>query len=155
MGTRLEKRSPRAELGKRRGRLESVAERLTNAFIGRLSRAKTNIQQNRQQLQALDVRMVLAVQQQLSLRKNSLGSMAKLLKSYSHEGVLERGFALVLTEKGQPVRGVGMASLGSALTVQVADGRFGVVVAGAKPAKQPGQPAAKTSDSKPQTDLFS
>jgi exodeoxyribonuclease VII large subunit len=155
LGTKLEQRSPRAELGKRRGRLESVAERLTNAFLGRLSRANTDINQQRQHINAMDARMTLALQQHLLSRGNSLNSMAKLLKSYSHEGVLERGFALVINDKGQPVRSVGVVSTGHALTVQVADGRFGVVVAGSKPAKQPSQAATKTSDLKPQTDLFS
>jgi exodeoxyribonuclease VII large subunit len=155
LGTKLEQRSPRAELGKRRGRLESVAERLTNAFLGRLSRAKADINQQRQHINAMDARMTLALQQHLLSRGNSLNSMAKLLKSYSHEGVLERGFALVINDKGQPVRSVGVVSTGHALTVQVADGRFGVVVAGSKPAKQPSQAATKTSDLKPQTDLFS
>jgi exodeoxyribonuclease VII large subunit len=99
--------------------------------------------------------MMLSMQQQLSSRSRTLDSVAKLLKSYSHEGVLERGFALVLNDKGLPVRSVSVVNTGHALTVQVADGRFGVVVSGSKPAKQPGQTSAKTSDLRPQTDLFS
>ena len=154
LGTRLEQRSPRAELGKRRGRLESVAERLANAFSGRLLRAKADISQQRQHMQAMDARMVLSMQQQLLARANNLGGLAKLLKSYSHEGVLERGFALVLNDKGQPVRSVGMVAGGHALTVQVADGHFSAVVAGPKSAKQPAQTTVKTPAFKPQNDLF-
>jgi exodeoxyribonuclease VII large subunit len=149
LGNRLENRSPRSELAKRRGKLESVADRLINALQGRLSRAKADIARDREKITALDSRMLPALRRQLQRRSDRLDNAAKLLKGYSYEGVLERGFALVLNDKGQPVRNVASALPGSAITVQVADGRFGAVVGG-----KPQASKHKPQDEKPQTDLF-
>ncbi len=149
LSNRLESKSPRSELAKRRGKLESVADRLVNALQGRLSRARTEIVRDREKVAALEIRMLPALRRQLQRRSDRLDNAAKLLKGYSYEGVLERGFALVLDEKGQPVRSVRAAAPGSAITVQVADGRFGAVVGG-----RPQAPKHKTQDEKPQTDLF-
>jgi exodeoxyribonuclease VII large subunit len=149
LGNRLESKSPRSELAKRRGKLESVADRLLNALLGRLSRARTDIARDREKVAALDSRMLPALRRQLQRRSDLLDNAAKLLRGYSHEGVLERGFALVLNDKGHPVRNVAAASPGSAITVQVADGRFGAVVGG-----KPQALKHKTQDEKPQTDLF-
>jgi exodeoxyribonuclease VII large subunit len=149
LGNRLENKSPRSELAKRRGKLESVADRLVNALQGRLSRARSEIVRDREKVAALEIRMLPALRRQLQRRSDRLDNAAKLLKGYSYEGVLERGFALVLDEKGQPVRSVRAAAPGSAITVQVADGRFGAVVGG-----RPQAPKHKTQDEKPQTDLF-
>jgi exodeoxyribonuclease VII large subunit len=149
LGNRLENRSPRSELAKRRGKLESVADRLINALQGRLSRAKADIARDREKITALDSRMLPALRRHLQRRSDRLDNAAKLLRGYSYEGVLERGFALVLNDKGQPVRNVASALPGSAITVQVADGRFGAVVGG-----KPQAPKHKPQDEKPQTDLF-
>jgi exodeoxyribonuclease VII large subunit len=149
LGNRLENRSPRSELAKRRGKLESVADRLVNALQGRLSRARTEIARDREKIAALDSRMLPALRRQLQRRTDRLDNAAKLLKGYSYEGVLERGFALVLNDKGQPVRSVVAATAGSAITVRVADGSFGAVVGG-----KPLAPKHKPQDGKPQTDLF-
>jgi exodeoxyribonuclease VII large subunit len=149
LGNRLENRSPRSELAKRRGKLESVADRLINALQGRLSRARTEIARDREKIVALDTRLLLALRRQIQRRNDRLDNAAKLLRGYSYEGVLERGFALVLNDKGRPVRSVASAAPGSAITVQVADGRFGAVVGG-----KPQAPKHKPQDEKPQTDLF-
>ncbi len=149
LSNRLESKSPRSELAKRRGKLESVADRLINALQGRLSRARTEIARNREKIVAIDGRMLPALRRQLQRRSDRLDNAAKLLKGYSYEGVLERGFALVLNDKGQPVRSVAAAAAGSAITVRVADGSFGAVVGG-----KPQAPTHKPQDEKPQTDLF-
>ncbi len=149
LGNRLENRSPRSELAKRRGKLESVSDRLINALQGRLSRATTGIARDREKVAALEIRMLPALRRQFQRRSDRLDTAAKLLRGYSYEGVLERGFALVLNEKGQPVRTVAAAAVGSAITVRVADGSFGAVVGG-----KPQAPKHKPLDEKPQTDLF-
>ncbi len=62
--------------------------------------------------------------------------------------MLERGFALVTDEQGRPVRKRADATPGAALTIQVADGTFGAVVGGTRPA------AKSRSAASPQDDLF-
>jgi exodeoxyribonuclease VII large subunit len=150
LSNRLESRSPRSELAKRRGRLDSVADRLANALKGRLSRARDDIARDREKIAGLDARLTPAFCRQLQRRSDRLETAARLLHGYSYEGVLERGFALVLNAEGRPVRSRTAASPGDAITVRVSDGEFAAVVAGGKsaPAK------TKSAADKPQDDLF-
>jgi exodeoxyribonuclease VII large subunit len=150
LSNRLESRSPRSELAKRRGRLDSVADRLANALKGRLSRAREDNARDREKIAGLDARLTPAFRRQLQRRSDRLETAARLLHGYSYEGVLERGFALVLNAEGRPVRSRTAASPGDAITVRVSDGEFAAVVAGGKsaPAK------TKSAADKPQDDLF-
>jgi exodeoxyribonuclease VII large subunit len=69
-----------------------------------------------------------------------------LLRSLSYQSVLGRGFALVRDSAGQAVRSTSQVKAGSVLSVEVADGRFGVQAleggAGMEPKPRPAQPAA-------------
>ncbi len=154
LANRLESKSPRSELARRRGKLDSVADRLVNALRGRLSRAMTDISREREKIAGLDSRLAMALRRQIQRRSDRLDNAAKLLKGYSYEGVLARGFALVLDEKRQPLRSVAAAAPGSVITVQVADGRFGAVVGGKPQATKPKPPDSVSQESKPQTELF-
>jgi exodeoxyribonuclease VII large subunit len=159
LANRLEGRSPRAELARRRGRLESVADRLANALTGRLNRASSEITRDRERLHGLTNRMLPALHRQFQRRQERLDNAAKLLKGYSYQGVLDRGFALVLNEGGHPVRTTHAVSAGMALTVRMADGAFGAVVTGEGTGARPKQASAKPSPGKPtepvpQNDLF-
>ena len=53
---------------------------------------------------------------------------AKLLESYSFHSVLNRGFALVRDQDGQPVLAAAGTSLGQAISIEFADGRVGARV---------------------------
>ncbi len=177
LGQRLEARSPRTLLAKQRGRVEflgarleglfgarlqkarndlqrdrdrlaSVSTRLGNAFGARLTRARQEFGRDRERVEALSARLSLAVEGQIRRRADRVASLAQLLKSLSHVGVLERGFALVTDEQGRPVRKRADATPGAALTIQVADGAFGAVVGGTRPT------AKSRSAASPQDDLF-
>ncbi len=124
VAARLEARSPRAQLAGRRERLDQLGHRL-----------ETNL------------RNVL-------LRKrDKIANQGRLLDGYSYQGVLARGFALVLAADGAPVRSTAEAHPGAAITVRVADGTFDATVGrGAAPAaRKPAKPGAAT----PEPDLFS
>jgi exodeoxyribonuclease VII large subunit len=160
VANRLESRSPRAELAKRRGKLESVADRLANALTGRLERASVEISRDRERLGGLALRLLPAMTRHFQRRKDRLDNASKLLKGYSYQGVLDRGFALVLDGNGQPVRSTASVSAGIALTVKVADGAFGAVVTGERPTAGPAEKSGKPASNKPakpvqQNDLFS
>jgi exodeoxyribonuclease VII large subunit len=74
-----------------------------------------------------------------------------LLNAYSYQGVLDRGFAVVLDAKGGVVRTSASISSGDALTLRFKDGETGAVATSGAP-KPTAKPAAKKSDK--QDDLF-
>lgn len=55
-----------------------------------------------------------------------LAHAGQLLRAFSYQGVLERGFALVRGEGGEPVRRKAEVAAGAALTIEFADGRVAV-----------------------------
>ena len=57
-----------------------------------------------------------------------IDQLAKLLESYSFHSVLNRGFALVRNQDGQPVLAAAGARGGDTLSIQFADGRIGAKV---------------------------
>jgi exodeoxyribonuclease VII large subunit len=54
--------------------------------------------------------------------------LGKLLESYSFHSVLNRGFALVRDQDGQPVLAAAGARSGDTLSIEFADGRLGARV---------------------------
>ena len=76
----------------------------------------------------------------LDQRAERLGSLAKLLESYSYKGVLARGFALVLDDAGHIVSSKDAVRPGQVLVVEVADGSFGAAVSGAPVARKKPRP---------------
>jgi exodeoxyribonuclease VII large subunit len=152
--TRLEQRSPRAHLAGRRAKLESVSGRLANGFLGRLSRARDDIKRQREKTIAAAERLNQALRQQLNRKSDRLQNAGKLLKSFSHENILQRGFALILNQQGMPVKNVAMVESGEALSIQVSDGRFGAVVTNGTPPSKPSKHDKKLSTTN-QNDLFS
>jgi exodeoxyribonuclease VII large subunit len=152
--TRLEQKSPRANLAARRAKLDSVSGRLANALLGRLSRARDDNKRQREKTLAAAERLNQALRQQLNRKADRLQNAGKLLKSFSHENILQRGFALVLNQQGLPVKNIDMVEAGDALVVQVSDGRFGAVVTnGTAPPKL--AKLDKKSSATNQNDLFS
>ena len=64
-----------------------------------------------------------------------LEQVARLLRSYSYEAVLDRGFALVVGPTGEAVRSPMQVSTGDPLTIRVAKGEIGAMVSGPGRAK--------------------
>jgi exodeoxyribonuclease VII large subunit len=68
---------------------------------------------------------------------------AKLLESYSFHSVLNRGFALVRDQDGQPVLAAVGTSTGQTISIEFADGKVGArVTEGAGGAPKPAPPPA-------------
>jgi exodeoxyribonuclease VII large subunit len=67
---------------------------------------------------------------------------AGLLKAFSYQGVLARGFALVRDAAGHPLRAAATVSPGMALDIEFADGRVAAIADGADgaPKATPGKP---------------
>jgi exodeoxyribonuclease VII large subunit len=154
LDTRLQKLSPRSALAKRRGRLESVGERLHNALTGRLSRAKGEITQQRERVLGFSNRLSPAVQRYLLNRNERLSGTTKLFDSLNYTSVLKRGFALVRDERGLPLRQIAMAQAGNRISVQVSDGTFDAVVGGAVAGGTPQTRKMARPATEPLNDLF-
>ncbi len=81
-----------------------------------------------------------------------------LLAALSYHGVLERGFALVRDQHGQPLHNAAHVSSGQRLNIEFADGRVGATADGdgtsaTKPEIAPAKPAPAKPASKRTTDF--
>jgi exodeoxyribonuclease VII large subunit len=151
LAARLSAKSPRAELAARRAKLTSVSDRLDNALQGRLIRAKQDISRDNDKLARVVDRLAPALLRGIARKQDRLTSVTKLLDSLSYTAVLKRGFALVRDADGKTVRSTGSASTGQSLSVEVADGTFGVVVTAGSSAPRKPKPTATGGS---QNDLF-
>jgi exodeoxyribonuclease VII large subunit len=159
--------SPREQIAVKRHLLDQTALRLDHAAramvarrqaefhrcADRLSRRRIDQDRDRggRDLAALSDRLAAALPRLLEERRGRLGQLQALLDSYSHQRVLERGFALVVDESGHPVMRAAAARPGAAWTVQFADDKVAVTVAGHAP---PAKPRRKPADSAKQGSLF-
>jgi exodeoxyribonuclease VII large subunit len=78
-------------------------------------------------------------------RCSRFAQAARLLDTLSHKAVLKRGFALVRSAKGAPVRFAAAVAPGERLEVEFADGRVGVEAEGAA-ARPPRKRARRSPD---------
>ena len=63
-------------------------------------------------------------------KADRLDSLSKLLTSYSYQGVLDRGFALVMAEDGSVVRRAAHAAEGAEVALRFADGERPAIIGG-------------------------
>ncbi|WP_291825202.1 exodeoxyribonuclease VII large subunit, partial [Bosea sp. (in: a-proteobacteria)] len=149
---RLVRQSPLARLAALRARLEGYGRVLAQARNAALSAESRRIADARRRLQeleqraakalargvaqrgerlpALEARLQRAFAQSLMRRRERWRSSVSLLASLGPDAVLARGYALVRDEAGALIRDPAQLRAGQALGIQVAGGRFGVVVAG-------------------------
>ncbi|KPF65761.1 hypothetical protein IP69_17050, partial [Bosea sp. AAP35] len=174
---RLARQSPLARLAGFTARLEGLSKRLLagrdallRAQRERVGRAQERVAdldlraaralarslvQRAERLPATEARLARAFTQLVAHRRERLRSSASLLASLGPDSVLARGYALIRDEAGGLVRESGQVRAGQGLSVQVSDGRFGVVVAGSGevPAR-PVRPARRENPKPGQGDLF-
>lgn len=109
----------------KRARLHSVEGLLSTRLI------RFRIENGKARLQQLDQRMEAAERRHAADLARRIDGLGKLLQSYSYQGVLERGFAVVRGGDGKPVRASAGRKPGEALDIEFAGGdRLGVVVSG-------------------------
>ncbi|TXR48640.1 exodeoxyribonuclease VII large subunit [Phyllobacterium endophyticum] len=135
---RLDSQLPRclaAFLHKRRGLFDRTAARLSVEPAARLA------QRDRHHLQQLERRQVQAVNLLLDRTKRRSAELERLLKTLSYQGVLERGFAVVLDPSGTPVKRAATVTAGDELTIKFRDGNVQAVAQGGE--NRPEQPKAE------------
>jgi exodeoxyribonuclease VII large subunit len=110
---------------RRRAAFGALAAKLSTQVL------QADVQQAREQFARAGSRLVPMLRRALDEKAQRLASLGKLLNSYSYERVLDRGFAVVLDDDGEIVRGPQTVKPGQPLTVRLAEGDLGVSVSGA------------------------
>jgi exodeoxyribonuclease VII large subunit len=130
-------------------RVEPVAARLrqTSVHLGALERRAANglaarLQRPKLTLEALARRRETAIDGRLRRLRAPLEQAARLVASLSYTSVLERGFAVVLDERGGLVKRAAALGDGEQVTMRFADGERGAVTNGDAPPR-PRPPAAR------------
>ncbi|MCF8469682.1 MAG: exodeoxyribonuclease VII large subunit [Parvibaculum sp.] len=147
-----------------RQRFDAAADRLGRALIraaevkgaaltrveGRLSERpiRLRIMNERKALPKLFDRLTQAENRRIADVGRKLDSAAKLLESYSYQGVLKRGYAVVRDEAGVPVRRGAAQKAGARLEIEFAEDRLGVLVAPGGTVAQTSLPARKPEPGK-------
>lgn len=117
---RLSSGTLRQSLDLNRARLERAAGRMSlNALAQRLGEAGRHVSQ-------MDERRLRAFSTVTRQRRERLEALWRITRSVSHQAVLERGYALVLDERGAPVRQRAGIATGDRLSVQFTDGTVDV-----------------------------
>lgn len=112
----------RGHVTRRRLQLEQ-----TETLLRRLS-PRYRLDQQRLYLDELEGRLARAWQQAFQRRRLLVNGLEQRLLALNPLAVLSRGYAIVRDADGRVVRSVAQATPGRRLHVQVADGRFGVIV---------------------------
>jgi exodeoxyribonuclease VII large subunit len=107
---------------------------LSTRFAG--LRMSENLQAQKDQVQRLSEQNNRSISRNLFTARETLASRSRLLNTLSYKATLERGFAIVYDEKGQPLRKAEAISSGAALSLEFADGKIGAVAVGDTPAPQ-------------------
>ena len=153
LGQRLDdwgERLPQALVNLTRHRasdLARIAARLEPALRNRRTAELSRLERDRLRLDQAASRLPLTVPRLLADRQRHLDQLGALLKSYSYEQVLERGFVLVKDDKGHAVTHADQAKPGARLSLLFAkDQEVGVIVDGTAPPparKEPAPPKPK------------
>ncbi len=100
-------------------------------------------------LEALQQRMVRALNRRLEERRTAVSALWKVAASLDPRAVLGRGYALVRDAGGHVVTDAARVAPGQALQVEVAAGSFSVIVEGGKRDGAMGEPARSAARSAP------
>lgn len=119
---RLQRHAPVARLGTARARLEGLGQRLLAAQSAQIRSEKQALIDRRQRIGVLAGRQQQAMTVLLARRTDRLGHLAQLLVGFSYQGVLARGFALVLDDSGAPVKSAQGVAQERAYELRFADG---------------------------------
>lgn len=133
--------SPRQRLDLMASRLGAAASRQTETASRQLARAATalarhspwaELRARRARFDGVAARLAPAWNMPTRQRQARLEALEQMLRSLSYKGVLARGFALVRTLEGAPVRSASAAAPGTRLEVQFVDGAIHAIATDAE-----------------------
>ena len=118
--------------------IEKRASELTR--LGRVSGRPLldRIRVDGDRLTQLGGRLTRAVDGRVIRASDRLTNLEKLLRSYSHQGVLDRGFALVMGDDHRVIRGASELDVGDRVSLRFADGDKAAIIG------DDGQPVPKS-----------
>ena len=137
----------RSNVERRRVRLDACTHRLGTALKTYRETQVNRITRARDRTTALGERSHRAMQALVAMRSVRLERSYQLLRAFSYQSVLERGFALVRHD-GHPLRSAATVQPGMSLDIEFTDGRVSATANGvrdvgeAAPAPAPSVPAA-------------
>jgi exodeoxyribonuclease VII large subunit len=137
----------RANVERRRVRLDACTHRLGTALKTYRETQLNRISRARDRVTTLAERSKRAALALVAGREARLDRSYQLLRAFSYQSVLERGFALIRDEKGRPLRAAAAVTPGMALDIEFTDGCVSATVqsvrgvAAAAP-EPPGVPAS-------------
>jgi exodeoxyribonuclease VII large subunit len=145
LAAKLNRDALQGQIGRNRDRLQNSGLRLRQALSARTHRASDRLAPLAARLNAGLVR------RSIDQNRQRLEQIWKLVGAYSHEKVLERGFALVLDAGGHVLRRSADVDAGAGVTLRFHDADRGAVMEGdgatpprpAAPAKPASPPKAK------------
>ncbi len=142
-----------------RQRLDHAAERLqralrANAQIHRVALSRIGgrlnphmlrggVERRRERVQGFAARAARAVHAIVATRRARCERDGQLLAAFSYRGVLARGFALVRSKAGAPLRSAAVVGPGTAIDIEFADGRIGARADGAAKETASGESSVK------------
>jgi exodeoxyribonuclease VII large subunit len=132
-----------------------IYERRLSAIGGRLTvtTLRTQIERGKEKVARLATSARRAAGLHVQQSDTRLRYVSQLLNALSYKGVLERGFALVRDEHGQPLHAAAHVASGQRLNIEFADGRIGATADGSDIAAEKPKPAPAKSASKRTTDF--
>lgn len=133
--------------------IERNKERLDASLRRAFAAHRSNVNTAKNQFSDLDRRAPFAFSSSFDSVKRRLEQADRLLQSYSYENVLDRGFAIVRDDKGQPIVKSATVKSAQAITIQLQDGKFDAVSTGKTSSNPKSKPAPK-SPGENQGDLF-
>ncbi len=139
----------RANLNARRVGFERLTGRVSDRPL------KNQIDLQRLALQRHDQQSARAVRRIADANRQRLSAGAKLLASLSYESVVQRGFAVVRSDKDVPISTVAAVRKAGHVSLEIRDGRVGAIVDPASPAERARKlPRRKSAPSGSQGNLF-
>src|SRR3954464_12060548 len=111
----------RTNVERRRVRLDACTHRLGTALKTYRQMQLNGISRDRDRMNALGNRSKLAARALIAIRDARLERSYQLLRAFSYQSVLERGFALVRHD-GHPLRSAAPVQPGMSLDIEFADG---------------------------------
>jgi exodeoxyribonuclease VII large subunit len=127
LSRRLLKLSPQARLSGYRAHIGGLQGRLSAARGALLRAEQQRLTREREKLVELSARARKGLDRIFERKRTRLLGLTPLLKSLSYQGVLERGFALVLDAKGAPIRAAKAIKPGEEMALRFADGTIDAI----------------------------
>jgi exodeoxyribonuclease VII large subunit len=137
----------RTNVERRRLRLDACTQRLGTALKTYKDTQTSRISRARERVTVLAERTARAMAAMMTARETRLERSYQLLRAFSYQSVLERGFALVRDGAGHPLRAAASVEPGMTLDIEFADGCVGATARDVRQTRS--APAATPPASKP------